>query len=95
MIGFDRDPDAIANGRSLVPDSLREGGRLILIEERFSQMEQALAERDLLPVDGVTMDIGVSSMQLNQAVARFRLFQRRPARHADEPVRANRRRISQ
>ena len=71
VIGFDRDPDAIANGPSLVPDSLQEGGRLMLIEERFSQMEQALAARDLLPVDGVTMDIGVSSMQLDQAERGF------------------------
>jgi 16S rRNA (cytosine1402-N4)-methyltransferase len=62
VIGFDRDPDAITNGPSLVPDP-----RLTLIEERFSQMEQALRDRDLLPVDGVTMDIGVSSMQLDQA----------------------------
>ena len=66
VIGFDRDPDAIANGPSLVPDP-----RLILIEERFSQMEQALRDRDLLPVDGVTLDIGVSSMQLDQAERGF------------------------
>lgn len=66
VIGFDRDPDAIANGPSLVPDS-----RLTLIEERFSLMEQALRDRDLLPIDGVTMDIGVSSMQLDQAERGF------------------------
>ncbi|MDQ3079177.1 MAG: 16S rRNA (cytosine(1402)-N(4))-methyltransferase RsmH, partial [Pseudomonadota bacterium] len=71
VIGFDRDPDAIANGPSLVPDSLQKEGRLTLIEERFSQMEQALAARDLLPVDGVTLDIGVSSMQLDQAERGF------------------------
>ena len=66
VIGFDRDPSAIANGPSLVPDP-----RLTLIEERFSQMEQALRDRDLLPVDGVTLDIGVSSMQLDQAERGF------------------------
>ncbi|WP_324806802.1 16S rRNA (cytosine(1402)-N(4))-methyltransferase RsmH [Sphingomonas sp. LY29] len=62
VIGFDRDPDAIANGPSLVPDA-----RLVLIEERFSQMDRALADRDLLPVDGIALDIGVSSMQIDQA----------------------------
>ncbi|WP_114228644.1 MULTISPECIES: 16S rRNA (cytosine(1402)-N(4))-methyltransferase RsmH [Sphingomonas] len=62
VIGFDRDPDAIANGPALVP-----AGNLTLIHDRFSQMDAALAERDLAPVDGVTLDIGVSSMQLDQA----------------------------
>ena len=66
VIGFDRDPDAIANGPSLVPDA-----RLTLIHERFSQMDRALAARDLLPVDGVALDIGVSSMQLDQAERGF------------------------
>jgi 16S rRNA (cytosine1402-N4)-methyltransferase len=62
VVAFDQDPDAIANGPSLVPDP-----RLTLIHDRFSRMADALAERDLLPVDGVTLDIGVSSMQLDQA----------------------------
>jgi 16S rRNA (cytosine1402-N4)-methyltransferase len=62
VIGFDRDPDAIANGPSLVPDP-----RLTLVNERFSQMDRALADRGLLPVDGIALDIGVSSMQLDQA----------------------------
>ena len=38
VIGFDRDPDAIANGPSLVPDA-----RLTLVNERFSQMDRVLA----------------------------------------------------
>jgi 16S rRNA (cytosine1402-N4)-methyltransferase len=66
VIGFDRDPDAIAQGPTLVPDAV-ESGRLILVEERFSQMDRVLAERGLLPVDGIALDIGVSSMQLDQA----------------------------
>ena len=66
MIGFDRDPDASAKGPSLVPDA-----RLTLINERFSQMDRVLAERGLLPVDGIALDIGVSSMQLDQAERGF------------------------
>jgi 16S rRNA (cytosine1402-N4)-methyltransferase len=61
VIGFDRDPDAIAEGRSLVPDP-----RLTLVEERFSQMDRVLAERGIGPVDAIALDIGVSSMQLER-----------------------------
>jgi 16S rRNA (cytosine1402-N4)-methyltransferase len=66
VIGFDRDPDAIAEGAALVPDS-----RLTLIEERFSQMDRVLADRELAPVDGIALDIGVSSMQLDRAERGF------------------------
>jgi 16S rRNA (cytosine1402-N4)-methyltransferase len=66
VIAFDRDPQAIEHGRSLVPDP-----RLTLIHERFSQMDQVLEERGLAPVDGVALDIGVSSMQLDQAERGF------------------------
>ncbi|MEQ7873430.1 16S rRNA (cytosine(1402)-N(4))-methyltransferase RsmH [Sphingomonas sp. ASV193] len=67
VIGFDRDPHAIRDGQSLA----QEDKRLTLIHERFSAMHEALAERDLLPVDGVTLDIGVSSMQFDQAERGF------------------------
>jgi 16S rRNA (cytosine1402-N4)-methyltransferase len=62
VIGFDRDPDAIRDGRSLVPDP-----RLTLVQERFSQMDRVLAERGIGPVDAIALDIGVSSMQLDTA----------------------------
>jgi 16S rRNA (cytosine1402-N4)-methyltransferase len=66
VIGFDRDPDAIAEGATLVPDAAQDG-RLTLIEERFSQMDRALADRGIDHVDGIALDIGVSSMQLDRA----------------------------
>jgi 16S rRNA (cytosine1402-N4)-methyltransferase len=62
VIGFDRDPDAIEAGPSLVPDP-----RLTLIHETFSQMDRALAERGIEQVDAIALDIGVSSMQLDRA----------------------------
>jgi 16S rRNA (cytosine1402-N4)-methyltransferase len=62
VVGLDRDPDAIEAGGSLVPDS-----RLTLIEERFSQMDRALADRGIGLVDAIALDIGVSSMQLDRA----------------------------
>ncbi len=61
VIGFDRDPDAIEAGASLVPDP-----RLELVNENFSQMDRALAERGIGLVDAIALDIGVSSMQLDR-----------------------------
>lgn len=62
---FDRDPDAIAAGR-LWPETQGNAPRLILHPRRFSEMVAALAEAGVASVDGVVMDIGVSSMQLDQ-----------------------------
>ncbi|CAN5498989.1 16S rRNA (cytosine(1402)-N(4))-methyltransferase RsmH [soil metagenome] len=64
VLAFDRDPDAIREGRALETDS---DGALTLIEAPFSAMHAELEARGRVPVDGVTMDIGVSSMQLDQA----------------------------
>jgi 16S rRNA (cytosine1402-N4)-methyltransferase len=63
VIAFDRDPDAIREGQSLVDES---GERLTLVPERFSRMRQALNRHGIATVDGVTLDIGVSSMQLDR-----------------------------
>lgn len=63
VAAFDRDPDAIEGGQTLVAAS---AGRLTLIEAPFSSLDTELQSRGLVPVDGVTMDIGVSSMQLDQ-----------------------------
>jgi 16S rRNA (cytosine1402-N4)-methyltransferase len=68
VIAFDRDPDAIADGAALVAEA---AGKLTLVHAEFSGIERELAARDALPVDGVTMDIGVSSMQLDQAERGF------------------------
>jgi 16S rRNA (cytosine1402-N4)-methyltransferase len=63
VFAFDRDPEAIQYGETLAASS---GGRLALVPERFSRMRQALAARHVDAVDGVTLDIGVSSMQLDR-----------------------------
>ena len=61
VIAFDRDPDAIAAGRAAALHGLT------LVESDFSGMEAAIPA----PVDGLAMDIGVSSMQLDQAERGF------------------------
>jgi len=62
---FDRDPDAIAAGQAW-PETSETPPRLILHPRRFSEMVASLAEAGVERVDGVVMDIGVSSMQLDQ-----------------------------
>jgi len=64
VIGIDRDPTAIAGGSDLVAQA---GGRLALVEDRFSHLADICAAHGIDSVDGVVMDVGVSSMQLDQA----------------------------
>ena len=63
---FDRDPDAIASGM-MFPEAGESPPRLVLHQRRFSEMINTLADVGVARVDGVVMDIGVSSMQLDQA----------------------------
>ena len=72
---IDRDPDAIAGGQALAE---RFAGRLVLIEGRFGEMEQLLAERQVGPFDGLALDLGVSSMQIDQAERGFSFQQDGP-----------------
>jgi 16S rRNA (cytosine1402-N4)-methyltransferase len=62
---FDRDPDAIANGLAWA-EAREDPPRLVMHPCRFSEMVAALREAGVAGVDGVVMDIGVSSMQLDQ-----------------------------
>ncbi|MFW2851616.1 16S rRNA (cytosine(1402)-N(4))-methyltransferase RsmH [Sphingomonas sp. TX0543] len=62
VFAFDRDPDAIRDGAPLVAAH----DNLILVPAEFSAMAGELEARDAVPVDGVVLDIGVSSMQLDQ-----------------------------
>ncbi len=64
LIGIDRDRTAIAGGFDLVE---RSGGRLTLVEDRFSNLAEVCAAQGVEAADGVVMDVGVSSMQLDQA----------------------------
>jgi 16S rRNA (cytosine1402-N4)-methyltransferase len=59
---IDRDPDAIARGASL---AARFPGRLQLIHGQFGNMLDLLTARGVTALDGVVLDIGVSSYQLD------------------------------
>jgi len=75
VIGIDRDRTAIAAGLDLVEQA---GGRLTLVEDRFSELAEVCAAQGLAGVDGVVMDVGVSSMQLDQAGRGFSFRQDGP-----------------
>jgi 16S rRNA (cytosine1402-N4)-methyltransferase len=64
VIAIDRDQTAIAGGAELVAQA---AGRLTLVEDRFSNLADVCASQGVEAVDGVVMDVGVSSMQLDQA----------------------------
>ncbi len=64
VIGIDRDRTAIAGGAALVGEA---AGRLTLVEGRFSQLAEICAAQGRDAVDGLVMDVGVSSMQLDEA----------------------------
>jgi 16S rRNA (cytosine1402-N4)-methyltransferase len=68
VIGIDRDRSAIAGGFDLVE---AVADRLTLIEDRFSNLEQVARGLGHDAVDGILLDLGVSSMQLDQAERGF------------------------
>lgn len=68
VIGIDRDQSAVARGADLVQHA---AGRLTLVEERFSHLDDVARECGATVVDGIVLDIGVSSMQLDQAERGF------------------------
>ena len=68
VIGIDRDRHAIALGAGLVEAA---PGRLTLIEERFSNLAAAAQDCGATAVDGIVFDLGVSSMQIDEAERGF------------------------
>ncbi|MGU3398224.1 16S rRNA (cytosine(1402)-N(4))-methyltransferase RsmH [Brucellaceae bacterium D45D] len=70
VIAIDRDPTAIAAGRVM---EQQFAGRLALVEGRFSALDEAIAtvKGEGQKVDGIVLDIGVSSMQIDEAERGF------------------------
>jgi len=64
VIAIDRDPTAITAGQAMVEAS---GGRLRLVQGTFSHLHEIARDLGLSKVQGVVLDIGVSSMQLDEA----------------------------
>lgn len=75
LIAFDQDPEAIAAARVRFADD----DRFEIVHENFSQMSAVIKEKDLLgQIDGVLLDIGVSSPQFDDADRGFSFSQSGP-----------------
>ncbi|AQU86702.1 16S rRNA (cytosine(1402)-N(4))-methyltransferase [Komagataeibacter nataicola] len=71
--GIDRDPTAIARGEALAPafPAGQGGTRLHLLHGGFADMAALLAEDGVTKVDGIVLDLGVSSYQIDEAERGF------------------------
>jgi len=75
VIGIDRDPGAIRDGAALAESA---GGRLRLVQGRFGELDALIAGVGEPQADWIVLDIGVSSMQIDQAERGFSFRQDGP-----------------
>jgi 16S rRNA (cytosine1402-N4)-methyltransferase len=68
VLAIDRDPEAVAAGNAMGAEF---AGRLVLAQAPFSDMEAIAADAGWRGVNGVVFDLGVSSMQLDEAERGF------------------------
>ncbi len=66
VVGIDRDDDALANAREKINDE-----RLITVKDNFENLKNAIESAGFEKVDGIIMDLGVSSHQLDVAERGF------------------------
>ena len=66
LIAFDRDPEAVAAARSTIADA-----RFAIEHAPFSELKQRLAARGVLSIDGLLLDLGVSSPQIDNPARGF------------------------
>ena len=89
LLGIDRDPEACARARERFR---AHEGQLIVMEGNFGQIETLHAASGLPPADGLLADLGLSSMQLEDAARGFSFISAGAARHAHGSGRRNDRR---
>ncbi|HLL27118.1 MAG TPA: 16S rRNA (cytosine(1402)-N(4))-methyltransferase RsmH [Xanthobacteraceae bacterium] len=68
VVAIDRDQSAIVAGAPLVEEFR---GRLVLAEDRFSRLDRVARDLGFASVDGVVLDVGVSSMQFDEPARGF------------------------
>jgi len=75
VIAIDRDPEAVAAGRAL---AAKFPGRLKLVAGRLGAMDEIVNRQGIEAVDGVALDLGVSSMQLDEPERGFSFMKEGP-----------------
>ncbi len=68
VLAVDRDPEVFLRARDW---SAQYGSRLTLIAGEFGQLDDLAAQHGAAALDGVVLDVGVSSMQIDQAARGF------------------------
>ena len=74
LYSIDQDPEAIAT----VTERFRDCGNSVIVQGNFSRMDSLLSERGVVSVDGVLLDIGVSSHQLDDGARGFSYHEEAP-----------------
>ncbi len=84
LLGFDKDPQAIATGQTLAA----EDGRFVIVQRSFAELGAELAARGLAgQVNGILLDLGVSSPQLDDAERGFSFLNDGPLDMRMDPTR--------
>ncbi len=75
VLAVDRDPEVFVRARAWAGNY---GDRLVLVQGEFARLDQLAEGHDALPLDGVVLDIGVSSMQIDQPERGFSFMKEGP-----------------
>ena len=65
VLGIDRDPEALDTARDRLADA-QEAGRFRAVHGTFGTLREVLEAEDIVPIDGLLLDLGVSSHQIDE-----------------------------